>query len=68
MLTDDIKDDIDYIITLGGDGTLLWAAKQFNTRVIPAMISFSQGSLGFMTNFEFEDYEKVLTPILMKDV
>ena len=25
------KNDIDYIITLGGDGTLLWAAKNYNT-------------------------------------
>ena len=27
------------------------------------MITFSQGSLGFMCNFTFEDYESVLLPI-----
>lgn len=31
---------------------------------MPPLITFSQGSLGFMCNFTFEDYENVLRPIL----
>ena len=58
-----MKNNIDYIITLGGDGTILWAAKQFNTGPVPPMITFAQGSLGFMCNFTFEDHEKILMPI-----
>ena len=50
-------------MTLGGDGTLLYAAKQFNKGAVPPMITFSQGSLGFMCNFTFEDYKAVLLPI-----
>ena len=29
------------------------------------MITFAQGSLGFMCNFTFEDHENVLRPIFM---
>ena len=32
--------------------------------MIPPLITFAQGSLGFMCNFTFEDHEKVLKPIL----
>ena len=41
VFVDELKPQIDYIITLGGDGTLLWAAKQFNTCRIPPMITFA---------------------------
>lgn len=63
--TDENKNVIDYIITLGGDGTILWAAKQFNTGPMPPLITFAQGSLGFMCNFTFEDHETILRPIFM---
>ena len=52
-MTDEFRASINYIITLGGDGTILWAAKQFNRNYVPHMITFAQGSLGFMCNFEF---------------
>ena len=48
------------IITMGGDGTICWAAKQFSGDYIPPMIAFSQGSLGFMTNFEFSEYKDIV--------
>ena len=63
VFSDANRSKIDYLITLGGDGTLLYAAKQFNKGAVPPMITFSQGSLGFMCNFTFEDYESVLLPI-----
>jgi len=48
---------IDYIITLGGDGTILWASKQFANNYIPPMICFAHGSLGFLCNFSFDEYK-----------
>ena len=45
---------INYIITLGGDGTILWAHKQFHGHYIPPMITFSMGSLGYMCEFNFD--------------
>ena len=36
-----LKRSIDWIITLGGDGTILWAAKNFNQGRCPPIITFS---------------------------
>lgn len=57
------RKDIDYIITLGGDGTILWASKQFRRTHFPPLISFSHGSLGYMCTYQFEDYERVLSNV-----
>ena len=65
IFSEENKSQINFIITLGGDGTILWAAKQFNTGICPPMITFAQGSLGFMCNFTFEDHEEVLRPVFL---
>jgi NAD+ kinase len=49
----------DFVITLGGDGTVLYASWLFQ-RIVPPVLSFALGSLGFLTKFEFEDYQKTL--------
>ena len=35
---------MDLIITLGGDGTILWASKQFHQWYMPPVVSFALGS------------------------
>ncbi|ERS95788.1 hypothetical protein HMPREF1624_07863 [Sporothrix schenckii ATCC 58251] len=50
----------DFVITLGGDGTVLYASWLFQ-RIVPPVLSFSLGSLGFLTKFDFEDYQSTLT-------
>ena len=62
-----IKDrcEVKYIVTLGGDGTVLWASKQFSGNYFPPLIAFSLGSLGFLANFEFKEHPKVLAAILL---
>ena len=50
----------DFVITLGGDGTVLYASWLFQ-RVVPPVLSFSLGSLGFLTKFDFEQYQDTLT-------
>ncbi|CAH9070553.1 unnamed protein product [Cuscuta europaea] len=54
---------VDLVVTLGGDGTVLWAASMFKGPV-PPVVSFSLGSLGFMTPFHSEEYKQYLTSIL----
>ncbi|KAL1808698.1 hypothetical protein ACET3Z_025688 [Daucus carota] len=54
---------VDLIVTLGGDGTVLWAARKFKGPV-PPIVPFSLGSLGFMTPFYSEHYREYLTSIL----
>lgn len=50
----------DFAITLGGDGTVLFASWLFQ-RIVPPVLSFALGSLGFLTKFDFEDYQNTLT-------
>src|SRR5690606_6310390 len=38
----------DFVITLGGDGTVLYASWLFQ-RIVPPVLSFALGSLGFLT-------------------
>lgn len=44
---------------LGGDGTVLFASWLFQ-RVVPPVIPFALGSLGFLTNFDFDSYPAVM--------
>ncbi|KAK3686021.1 ATP-NAD kinase-like domain-containing protein [Podospora appendiculata] len=50
----------DFVITLGGDGTVLYASWLFQ-RIVPPVLSFALGSLGFLTKFDFEEYQQTLT-------
>uniref|UniRef100_A0A1J3JC23 NAD(+) kinase n=1 Tax=Noccaea caerulescens TaxID=107243 RepID=A0A1J3JC23_NOCCA len=54
---------VDLVITLGGDGTVLWAASMFKGPV-PPIVPFSMGSLGFMTPFHSEQYRECLEAVL----
>ncbi|TKA64840.1 hypothetical protein B0A55_08288 [Friedmanniomyces simplex] len=47
-------------IALGGDGTVLYASWLFQ-RVVPPVMSFALGSLGFLTKFDFDNYPHILT-------
>ncbi|KAL6966558.1 NAD kinase 1 [Sarracenia purpurea var. burkii] len=54
---------VDLVVTLGGDGTVLWAASMFKGPV-PPVVPFSLGSLGFMTPFYSEHYKECLDSII----
>jgi NAD+ kinase len=49
----------DFVITLGGDGTVLYASWLFQ-RIVPPVLSFALGSLGFMTKFDFDEFPTTL--------
>ncbi|TFL04875.1 ATP-NAD kinase-like domain-containing protein [Pterulicium gracile] len=49
----------DFVVTLGGDGTVLFTSWLFQ-RIVPPVMPFALGSLGFLTNFDFGDHEAVL--------
>ncbi|CAG8075337.1 unnamed protein product [Penicillium salamii] len=57
----------DFVITLGGDGTVLYTSWLFQ-RIVPPVLSFALGSLGFLTNFDFTDYQKSLENALRDGV
>ncbi|KAF9516692.1 hypothetical protein BS47DRAFT_1375925 [Hydnum rufescens UP504] len=49
----------DFVVTLGGDGTVLFTSWLFQ-RIVPPVLPFALGSLGFLTNFDFADYAGVM--------
>lgn len=53
----------DLVLTLGGDGTVLFTSWLFQ-RIVPPILSFSLGSLGFLTNFQFAQYKEALNKIM----
>lgn len=57
----------DFVITLGGDGTVLYASWLFQ-RIVPPVLSFSLGSLGFLTKFDFDDFRPTLLSAFNKGV
>uniref|UniRef100_UPI00358E8699 NAD kinase isoform X1 n=1 Tax=Myxine glutinosa TaxID=7769 RepID=UPI00358E8699 len=60
---DDISNQIDLIICLGGDGTLLYASTLFQDSVPPVM-AFHLGSLGFLTPFKFESFKTYVAQVI----
>jgi NAD+ kinase len=50
----------DFVVTLGGDGTVLYASWLFQ-RIVPPVLSFALGSLGFLTKFDYEEFKETLT-------
>ncbi|BEI90497.1 uncharacterized protein CcaverHIS019_0305670 [Cutaneotrichosporon cavernicola] len=49
----------DFVVTLGGDGTVLFTSWLFQ-RIVPPVLPFALGSLGFLTNFDFKQYQETL--------
>eukprot|EP00667_Euglena_gracilis_P011423 EG_transcript_11663 len=56
---------LDFAISLGGDGTILFLVKMFENAV-PPIVAFAMGSLGFLTPFPSSDYRTVLTQFIEK--
>ncbi|KAL4795942.1 ATP-NAD kinase-like domain-containing protein [Aspergillus venezuelensis] len=57
----------DFVVTLGGDGTVLYTSWLFQ-HVVPPVLSFSLGSLGFLTKFDFNDYQNILSSAIQDGV
>ncbi|CAK4243557.1 hypothetical protein LEN26_019909 [Aphanomyces euteiches] len=57
------QSEIDFVVTLGGDGTVLWASSLFN-RSVPPVLSYAMGSLGFLTPFDVVDYSDSLSKLI----
>ncbi|KAK2628057.1 hypothetical protein QTJ16_002703 [Diplocarpon rosae] len=53
----------DLVLTLGGDGTVLFTSWLFQG-IVPPILSFSLGSLGFLTNFEYDKFKEQLNRVM----
>lgn len=61
--TEQLSNNIDLVITLGGDGTVLLAAWLFQDQV-PPIVPFHFGTLGFLTIFNWDNFSNRLNTIL----
>jgi len=61
----EISQKPDFIIALGGDGTLLMAANTYGKKGMP-ILGVNIGGLGFLTNVTFGELSKTLDEILEK--
>ena len=63
----DLPRDADGIIVLGGDGTLLFAARLMGEREVP-ILGVNLGSLGFLTDVAVSEIKDVLSRVISGDV
>jgi NADH kinase len=59
-------DKVDLVATFGGDGTILHAASLFATASrVPPVLSFSMGTLGFLSEWKFSEYKRAFREVYM---
>jgi NAD+ kinase len=61
--TAQLFDDVEAVIAMGGDGTMIAAARNVAPRDIP-LIGINQGRLGFLTDISARDLETALPAVL----
>jgi NAD+ kinase len=59
-------DDIDNIVVLGGDGTMLRAARTYGQRELP-ILGVNMGTVGFLSNIEVNEVDEYLDQFLRGD-
>lgn len=52
------------MVSLGGDGTVLYAGKLFQNRVTPNIIAVEKGTLGFLCRFKLETMKDVVNAMV----
>ncbi|KAG2433044.1 hypothetical protein HXX76_008771 [Chlamydomonas incerta] len=59
------QEEIDFCITLGGDGTVLYMTSLFEEdQPLPPVLCFAMGSLGFLTPFDASTFAPTLERVL----
>ncbi len=59
--------DVDCILVLGGDGTMLKAAREMKSRKRVPLLGINLGTLGYLTEVEPDNVEAALTQLLSGD-
>jgi len=62
----ELSSDVEALISIGGDGTILKAATFIRDKNIP-IIGINAGRLGFLATVQFENIESLLQKVLVKE-
>jgi NAD kinase len=54
---------VDFIVCLGGDGSLLHVSSTFGRGRIPPVVAFSLGTLSFLASFKAQEYASALAAV-----
>lgn len=66
LLRSSYNEKVDLVVTFGGDGTILHAASLFATAaMVPPVLSFSMGTLGFLGEWKFSEYKRAFRETYM---
>ncbi|KAL8725091.1 MAG: hypothetical protein Q9166_007565, partial [cf. Caloplaca sp. 2 TL-2023] len=61
-----LAEKIDLTATFGGDGTILRASSLFSTAlIVPPILSFSMGTLGFLGEWKFAEFKRAFREVYM---
>ncbi|KAK9847234.1 hypothetical protein WJX84_010809 [Apatococcus fuscideae] len=58
-----LHQSVDFVVCLGGDGVILHASYLFAS-AIPPVISFNLGSMGFLTNHSYKNFESDIMGVI----
>ncbi|CAG9467234.1 unnamed protein product [Pedinophyceae sp. YPF-701] len=60
----EIVHNLDLVVTMGGDGTVLWTCSLFGSFPVPPVLPIALGSLGFVTTFSVGEAPAVVERVL----
>lgn len=60
------KSDIDFVVAVGGDGTMLMASKFASTKGVP-LLGINMGRIGFLSEIEINEFEAALLKMYSGD-
>lgn len=67
LLSKSLDESVDFVLALGGDGTMLRAVRETEDLEIPVM-GINLGGLGFLTAFQSSEIDQALTDLSRKKV
>ena len=58
-----LAEKTDFVIAIGGDGSILHVSSLFDQNPVPPVLSFSMGTLGFLLPYDIQAF-----PVILDDV
>ncbi|KAI3617626.1 hypothetical protein CBS9595_003535 [Malassezia furfur] len=59
-----LAEKTDFVVTLGGDGSILHASSLFDQSAVPPILSFSMGTLGFLLPYDIQSFPETIADVV----